>query len=763
MVYGRADGGPSGSLRESAGAALDAHVRRPPGAQSARGVAAAKRRKLDQSKQERHVPSILDKRPPLTGVWGLKRAFEDASSWAARNTVSLEARSSVGALKVSPSFLSTNSTSHTWVLGALAEIMDNSLDSKASFINVDVGEAMLFRDNERFPEATIEVLDDGRGMTLAEMGRALGLGHSMNKDEESIGGYGNGLKAGGMRLGAVLMVISKSRATRECSAGLCSYLYNTIENHDNTLMPVVGWDLHMRPSPRDDREWREALAAIVKWGPFQTETELLSQLSSLPEKGGTKIIVTCLWADSTGKKYELDFDSYKHDIVLREEGSKLKLGEYARAKLFIAENGGGDDALEAAKRRHWDMGKLRSECQEISLRMYASILYLRYPVGFNGIWIRGEQVQKHSVLDDMLEPLPYEYKPQKKAGRKMDITIGFAKEAPHTAVRIFYVYHRNRLVMQWEAVTCNWSTGKGVIGMIDQDLMSWTHTKQGMQRDLMGNLKAALKKHVKDYWQEKAYLFGYKEERHCKKSKVPKDSEKVAGSNEEYNDNYLPLPPEPKAAPIGRLRGMRRVAARPTTTPPTSGLQSGSGNPADHQQNEPAAVSRPQICPGCDRVIDRSEDPHDLTECSTCIDAGRDPPNACHFFCLPEEDRLRLANEEGPWECKACKAEFIAVPSGQPQHSANSTGATSNQPLQTEELLSAAGQRAEAAEMDAADARAAAALDAVKRSLVCLRDGVKQYLDGDLTRKALATLYELCSEDGLHGAAGSSAPKPEPE
>ncbi|GAU47589.1 hypothetical protein TSUD_186010 [Trifolium subterraneum] len=108
-------------------------------------------------------------------------------------------------LQVHPLFLHSNATSHKWVFGAIAELLDNAVDeipNGATFVTVD----KILNPKDGSPALLIQ--DDGSGMDPEAMRRCMSFGFSDKMSEFAIGQYGNGFKTGSMRLGADAIVFS---------------------------------------------------------------------------------------------------------------------------------------------------------------------------------------------------------------------------------------------------------------------------------------------------------------------------------------------------------------------------------------------------------------------------------------------------------------------------------------------------------------------------------------------------------------------------
>ncbi|OEL24960.1 Protein MICRORCHIDIA 4 [Dichanthelium oligosanthes] len=328
-------------------------------------------------------------------------------------------------VRVHPRFLHSNATSHKWALGALAELLDNSLDeviNGATYVNIDMLENNKDSDKEKSRMLLVE--DDGGGMDPDKMRQCMSLGYSAkSKIASTIGQYGNGFKTSTMRLGADVLVFSRSRGKSgkrpTQSIGMLSYTFLRSTGKEDLIVPMIdyeykkGWERMVRTTLDD---WNTSLRTIITWSPYSTEAELLEQFSSMKEQG-TRIIIYNLWEDDQGD-LELDFDADIHDIQLRggnrDEKNIQMANQFPNSKHYLTY-------------RH-------------SLRSYASILYLRLPNYFQMI-LRGKEIEHHNIVTDMML----------KKEMVADVTIGFVKDAKH------------HIGPFWRVWTAAGSGGRGVI------------------------------------------------------------------------------------------------------------------------------------------------------------------------------------------------------------------------------------------------------------------------------------------------------------
>ncbi|XP_010492059.1 PREDICTED: protein MICRORCHIDIA 5-like [Camelina sativa] len=440
------------------------------------------------------------------------------------------------AVRVHPQFLHANATSHKWALGALAELLDNSLDevnNGATYVHVNTAT------NERDGKSNILIVEDnGGGMNPSTFRECLSLGYSRKRNMANrVGQYGNGFKTSTMRLGADAIVFSRCRGTNgnnpTQSIGMLSYTFLYETRKCEAIVPTVDYELvnnewkEIVYNSRDD--WSDNLETIMKWSPYLSEQDLLDQFDHLEEQG-TRIVIYNLWEDDEGK-LELDFDTDPHDIQLRGVNRDEKNIEMAKAN---------PNSRHFLTYRH-------------SLRSYASILYLERPSNFR-IILRGKDVQHHSILDDMMMMEEKTYKPMRSPEWSSDqemfatIKLGFVKDARHHIdIQGFNVYHKNRLIKPfWRVWTAAGSDGRGVIGILEANFIQPAHNKQGFERTaVLAKLEGRLIHHQKQYWSSRCQEIGYAPRR---KQKSYYESN-VTETTRPLNNTNLNRGPSPTAAP----------------------------------------------------------------------------------------------------------------------------------------------------------------------------------------------------------------------
>ncbi|KAK9108132.1 hypothetical protein Syun_024143 [Stephania yunnanensis] len=396
-------------------------------------------------------------------------------------------------LRVHPKFLHSNATSHKWIFGAIAELLDNAVDeiqNGATYVMVDK------ISNPRDGTPCLLIQDDGGGMDSESIRHCMSFGFSEKKCKSAIGKYGNGFKTSTMRLGSDVIVFSRHLNERKLtqSVGLLSYTFLREMGHDRIVVPVVDYEFDVptgifRASGSYSAEhFSCSLSSLLKWSPYATESELLKQFDDIGPHG-TKVIIYNLWFNNDGN-LELDFESDPQDILT--SGAPKPIQTKLLSKQIAQQH--------VATRLHY------------SLRVYSSILYLKIPENFR-IILRRRVVEHHNLANDLKFPEFILYKPQAGGNKEAAAvtTIGFLKDAPHVNIHGFSVYHKNRLIMPfWGVVSQTNISGKGVAGVLEANFIEPTHNKQEFEKtSLFQKLEARLKEMTLEYWDYHCVLIGY--------------------------------------------------------------------------------------------------------------------------------------------------------------------------------------------------------------------------------------------------------------
>ncbi|KAK2990451.1 hypothetical protein RJ640_011199 [Escallonia rubra] len=422
------------------------------------------------------------------------RSFWKAGAYDIGPTTSAPAQGQLEHARVHPKFLHSNATSHKWAFGAIAELLDNSVDEVshgASFVKVD----RIYNARDNSPALLFQ--DDGGGMDPESLRKCMSLGYSSKKTNTTIGQYGNGFKTSTMRLGADVIVFSRASSTSRAtqSIGLLSYTFLRRTGQDDVIVPMVDFDVSdhwAEPiiySSQDD--WSTNLKIILEWSPFASNDDLMRQFEDIGSHG-TKIIVYNLWLNDEGI-FELNFDDDDEDIRLRDEASH---GSWSKM--------------------HKKVRELQSHISyriRYSLRAYASMLYLRKFTNFQ-IILRGKPVEQFNIADELKYPKVITYRPQLPMASKevaVETTLGFIKEAPALGISGFNVYHKNRLIRPFWKVTADGSSkGNGVVGVLETNFIEPAHDKQDFERSsVYFRLEMRLKQMIMEYWRGHCHLIGH--------------------------------------------------------------------------------------------------------------------------------------------------------------------------------------------------------------------------------------------------------------
>uniref|UniRef100_A0A670ZP68 MORC family CW-type zinc finger 2 n=1 Tax=Pseudonaja textilis TaxID=8673 RepID=A0A670ZP68_PSETE len=209
-------------------------------------------------------------------------------------------------------YLHTNSTTHEFLFGALAELVDNSSLLIENRLDLRGGFMLCF-------------LDDGAGMDPNDAASVIQFGKSAKRSPEStqIGQYGNGLKSGSMRIGKDFILFTKKETTMTCL--FLSRTFHEEEGIDEVIVPLPTWNSRTREPLTDNMEkFSIETELIYKYSPFKSEQEVMQQFDKIFGDKGTLVIVFNLKLMDNGEP-ELDVTSDPRDIQMAEtppEGTK---------------------------------------------------------------------------------------------------------------------------------------------------------------------------------------------------------------------------------------------------------------------------------------------------------------------------------------------------------------------------------------------------------------------------------------------------------
>ncbi|XP_067033345.1 ATPase MORC2A-like isoform X2 [Acropora muricata] len=222
-------------------------------------------------------------------------------------------------------YLHTNSTTHEFLFGALAELVDNARDASSQKIEIYTEPCESVRG-----KFLLCFRDDGDGMDPSEVANVVQFGRSVKRtvDSRMIGQYGNGLKSGTMRIGKDMILLTKKGNTMSCL--FLSRTFHEREKIEEVVVPMPYWDVSskksMAKSKRDSDKHQVELNLILKYSPFKTESQLFEQFDKIGSKG-TLVIVYNLRLMDSGEP-ELDVVSDPHDIKMADPYAGENVADY---------------------------------------------------------------------------------------------------------------------------------------------------------------------------------------------------------------------------------------------------------------------------------------------------------------------------------------------------------------------------------------------------------------------------------------------------
>nr|XP_040031484.1 MORC family CW-type zinc finger protein 3 isoform X2 [Gasterosteus aculeatus aculeatus] len=377
---------------------------------------------------------------------------------------------------MSPSFLNSNSTSHTWPFSAVSELIDNASDPgvSAKQIWIDVV--------DEDGQLCLTFTDNGSGMTPNKLHKMLSFGFtekgSGKASHQAIGVYGNGFKSGSMRLGRDALIFTKNGGCQ--SVGMLSQTYLQNIKAQAVIVPIVPFNQQTKSLVvTEDSE--ASLAAILQHSLITTQEQIHSHFDSILSKKGTKILIWNIRRAKDGKP-EVDFETDVSDFRLPEVHN---------------------DELKKCLRT-FGSPRAKHDVPDIhySLKAYLSILYLKPRTQ---IILRGQKIPV-KLVSKRLKHIEHDvYKPHFSKER---VKVTFGLNPKNKDQYGIMMYHRNRLIKAYEKVGCQLKAsgqraGVGVIGIIECNFLKPAHNKQDFEYTKEYRLTlGALGLKLNDYWRE---------------------------------------------------------------------------------------------------------------------------------------------------------------------------------------------------------------------------------------------------------------------
>lgn len=222
-------------------------------------------------------------------------------------------------------YLHTNSTTHEFLFGALAELVDNARDASSQKIDIYTEPSESCRG-----KFLLCFRDDGDGMDPSEVANVVQFGRSVKRtvDSRLIGQYGNGLKSGTMRIGKDMILFTKKGNTMSCL--FLSRTFHEREKIEEVVVPMPSWELSSKKSTaktkRELEKHQVEVNLILKYSPFSTESQLFEQFDKIGPKG-TLVIVYNLKLLDNGEP-ELDVVSDPYDIKMADPYPGENVADY---------------------------------------------------------------------------------------------------------------------------------------------------------------------------------------------------------------------------------------------------------------------------------------------------------------------------------------------------------------------------------------------------------------------------------------------------
>ncbi|XP_028314985.1 MORC family CW-type zinc finger protein 4 isoform X2 [Gouania willdenowi] len=367
---------------------------------------------------------------------------------------------------MSPSFLHSNSTSHTTPFSAVAELIDNAADPgvSAQTIRIDVI-------NEA-GNLCLTFTDDGLGMTPSKLHKMLSFGFtdkgSGKASQQAIGIYGNGFKSGSMRLGRDALIFTKNGGCQ--TVGLLSQTYLENIKAQAVMVPIAPFSQHTK-SLIVTKDSIASLAAILQHSIVTSEKQIHTHFDSIGSKKGTKILIWNIRRDNDGKP-EIDFVTDNSDFTLPE----IHIKELKKDKSLRT----GENKPDICH----------------SLKAYLHILHLKPVIE---IILRGEKIP---VKQPSLTHVKHELYNPHFSKEKARVIFGINQTKQPYGIMM---YHKNRLIKAYEKVGWQLMTsgkkGIGVIGIVECNFLKPAHNKQDfVYTNEYRRTIATLGQKLNDYW-----------------------------------------------------------------------------------------------------------------------------------------------------------------------------------------------------------------------------------------------------------------------
>ncbi|KAK6130559.1 hypothetical protein DH2020_035705 [Rehmannia glutinosa] len=241
-----------------------------------------------------------------------------------------------------PSYLKTLGQSHSsWIFGAIAELVDNSRDAKATKLEVAI--SMIYSKTAGKDIPMLSLIDDGHGMSHEDVQRMISFGHAQPEADEPdrIGRYGIGFKTGVMRLGKDALVLTQTANSR--SIAFLSQSLN--EGKDNLEIPIVSYSrigqyMEVDTNVQNEESAKYNLKIIKKFSPF--DKYLIGEKAGLFKGNGSGTQIFIWNLDEWGSSYSLQWEAgmtggssfHQGGIFIRSRRIRSRPGQISRTSTL---------------------------------------------------------------------------------------------------------------------------------------------------------------------------------------------------------------------------------------------------------------------------------------------------------------------------------------------------------------------------------------------------------------------------------------------
>ncbi|XP_011732431.2 MORC family CW-type zinc finger protein 1 isoform X6 [Macaca nemestrina] len=357
-------------------------------------------------------------------------------------------------------FIHANSTTHSFLFGALAELLDNARDAGAERLDV------FSVDNENLQGGfMLCFLDDGCGMSPEEASDIIYFGRSKKRLStlKFIGQYGNGLKSGSMRIGKDFILFTKKEETMTCV--FFSQTFCEEESLSEVVVPMPSWLIRTRESVTDDpQKFAMELSIIYKYSPFKTEAELMQQFDVIYGKCGTLLVIYNLKLLLNGEP-ELDVKTDKEDILMA--GALEEKYLYVTSSFKGAFKNEVKKAEEAVKIAEFILKEAQikvNQCDRTSLSSAKDVL--------------------QRALEDVEAKQKNLKEKQRELKKARTLSLFYGVNVENRSQAGMFIYSNNRLIKMHEKVGSQLKLksllGAGVVGIVNipLEVMEPSHNKQ---------------------------------------------------------------------------------------------------------------------------------------------------------------------------------------------------------------------------------------------------------------------------------------------